>query len=60
MEEIMETAGQAFLACFATITIIGICTWLLFNINWHDNPITGENILTVGEYIFLTLDSLLP
>lgn len=54
MEEIMETAGQAFLACFAAITIIAICTTLLFQINWSDD------VLTVGEYIFLTLDSLLP
>lgn len=54
MDEILELGGQGLLAALAAVAIIGLTTFLLFNINGNDG------IVTLGEYMFQTLDSLLP
>lgn len=54
MEEILENGGQGLLAALAAVALIGITTFLLFNTDFNDG------VLTLGEYMFLTLDSLLP
>lgn len=52
MDEIMEVAGQAFLAALAAAAIIGLAVFFLFRV---DTP-----VLTMGKYMFQVLDSLLP
>ena len=54
MEEILEIGGQGLLAALAAVALIGITTFLLSNTNGNDG------IITLGEYMFQTLDSLLP
>ena len=52
MEEIIEISGQAILACLAAIAIMSIAIFVVFRV---DVP-----YLTMGKFIFETLDSLLP
>lgn len=51
MDEILETSGQAILSCISAFTIIGIATFILFQVD--------SSTMTMGKYIFETLDSLL-
>lgn len=52
MDELFEHSGQAFLAAVATTAIIAIATFILFQV---DTP-----VMTLGKFVFETLDSLLP
>lgn len=54
MEEIMETSGQAILAALAASAIIAIAYFLFFNMN------DGDGVITLAEYMYTALNSILP
>jgi hypothetical protein len=54
MEEIMETSGQAILAAMAASAILAIAGFLFFNMNG------GDGVITLAEYMYAALNSILP
>lgn len=54
MDEIMDTIGPALLSALGAAALIGIALFLLFDTN------PSDGIVTLGEYMFAMLDSILP